>query len=223
MNQHPRVVESRNRPLRAVVLTVVVLVALTLAVKSIGFPSFGNPFGTKTVDRSAPPLLKSLTDLARFQAASGTYQVVVDLEKDVSHVPSLIAGERTLFLAQGSVDSYVDFAKLDATTVRTGADGSSVDITLPRAALSAAHVDPGQSRVVSRKRGVLDRIGGIFEDDPTSERELYRKAQDEMSGAANSSGLTERAEQNTRTMLTNLLKPLGYTDVRVHFVDDVRP
>lgn len=223
MSQHPRIVRSRDRTVRAVVLTVVVIAVLTLAVRSIGFPSFGNPFGTKTVDRSAPPLLRSLTDLARFQAASGTYQVVVDLEKDVSNVPSLIAGERTLFLAQGSVDSYVDFSALNDKTVRASADGRSVDITLPRAALSPARVDPTQSRVVSRKRGVLDRIGGIFEDDPTSERELYTRAQDDMTGAATSSGLTERAEQNTRTMLTNLLKPLGYADVRVHFVDDPRP
>ncbi len=44
-----------------------------------------------------------------------------------------------------------------------------------------------------------------------------------MTDAARSSGLTDRAEQNTRETLTKLLGPLGYTQVRVTFADDVKP
>lgn len=209
--------------MRTIALTIVVIGVLALLVRGIGFPSIGNPFGTETVDRSAPPLLTSLEDLARFQAASGTYQVIVDLEKDVKRVPSLVAGERTLFLAQGSVDAYVDFTGLGASSVEVSADGTRVDITLPPAALSEARVDPKNSRVISRDRGVLDRLGGVFSDDPTSDRELFVESQDRMAAAARESGLTDRAEDNTQKMLEGLLAPLGYDDVRITYEDDVRP
>ena len=77
----------------------------------------GLPFGTQTVDRSTPTLLTSLADLERYHAATGSFQVVVDLEKDVRWVPSAIRGERTTFLATGSVDAYVDFRGLSGSAV----------------------------------------------------------------------------------------------------------
>lgn len=222
MSEHPSVVRGRDRRWRGVALTAVVLVLLAIGLQSVRLPSLSNPFGTKTVDRTAPVLLTSLTDLARFQAATGSFQVVVDVEKDVGKVPSLVAGERTLFVAQGSVDSYVDFTGMDEDAVTVSADGKRVDIVLPPAALSDARVDPEQSRVVSRQRGVLNRLGGVFSDDPTSERELYLVAQKQMGEAARAGGLRERAEDNTRSMLISLLGTLGYTEVHVEFARDIR-
>lgn len=228
MGEHPSVVRGRDRRRRGVPLTAVILVLLAIGLLAIGLPrlnlpSLSNPFGTKTVDRSAPVLLTSLTDLARFQAATGSFQVIVDDEKDVGNVPSLVAGERTLFVAQGSVDSYVDFTGIGKDAVTVSADGKRVDVVLPPAALSDVRVDPEQSRVYSRQRGLLDRLGGVFSDDPTSERELYLAAQRQMGEAAKAGGLQERAEDNTRSMLTGLLGTLGYTDVRVEFSPEVRP
>ncbi|MEX2290445.1 MAG: DUF4230 domain-containing protein [Mycobacteriales bacterium] len=226
MAEHPSVVRGRDRRWRSVSLTAVVVVLLAIGLQSVNLPSLpslSNPFGTKTVDRSAPVLLTSLADLARFQAATGSFQVIVDIEKDVGKLPSLVAGERTLFVAQGSVDAYVDFTGIGKDAVTVSADGKRVDVVLPPAALSDARVDPEQSRVYSRQRGVLDRLGGVFSDDPTSERELYLAAQTQMGEAAKAGGLQKRAEDNTRSMLTGLLGTLGYTDVHVAFSPDVRP
>ncbi len=226
MREHPRVVRGRDRRLRSVALTAVVLVLLAIGLQSVNLPSLpslSNPFGTKTVDRSGPVLLLKLTDLARFQAATGSFQVIIDDEKDVPNVPSLVAGERTLFVAQGSVDAYVDFTGIGKDAVTVSADGKRVDIALPPAALSDARVDPELSRVYSRERGVLDRLGGVFSDNPTSERELYLAAEKKFGEAAKAGGLQKRAEDNTRSMLTGLLGTLGYTDVNVEFSPDVRP
>lgn len=44
-------------------------------------------FGTTSVDRSGPAVLKSIQDLGQFEAASGYYELVVDVEKDVKPVP----------------------------------------------------------------------------------------------------------------------------------------
>ncbi len=181
------------------------------------------PFGTETRDRSGPVLLTSLRDLARFQAASATLQQVVDLEDDVRLVPSVLAGQRTLFLAYGTVDASVEFGGLDGDAVTVSDDRRSARIVLPAAVLSEARVDLERSRLLSRDRGVLDRIGGIFSDAPTSEGPVLRAAQQQIGAAARDSDLQQRAEANTRAMLVGLLGTLGYTDVQVEFSPEVRP
>ena len=45
-------------------------------------PSFPNPFASETVDRSRPAVLESLRDLSEYRAASGHFEVIVDLERD---------------------------------------------------------------------------------------------------------------------------------------------
>ena len=213
----------RGAPVTAVVLGLLAAALLATGLLRVDLPSLSNPFAAKTVDRSGPVLLTALSDLARFEAASGSFQVVLDVEKDVPRVPSLVAGERTLFLAQGSVESYVDFTGIGDDAVEVSADGKRVDVVLPPAALSAVRVDPEQSKVLTRERGVLDRLGGVFSDNPTSERELYLAAERRIREVAEAGGIQERAEDNTRAMLTGLLGTLGYTDVRVEFRPDVRP
>jgi hypothetical protein len=145
--------------------------------------------------------------------------VVVDVEKSSRGIPLLIKGERTLFVAAGSVDAEVDFSTLDQGAIKVSGDGSRVEITLPRARLTEARIDPDKSRVFSRERGLLDRLGSVLSDNPSSERELYRLAQDKIEAAARESDLVARAEQNTRAMLQGMLRPLGYTDVTVTFRD----
>ena len=72
--------------------------------------------------------------------------------------------------------------------------------------------------VVSRDRGLLDRLGSVFSDTPTGERELQLAAQEKMKAATAASDLSGRAEQNTRKMLETLLGSLGFTSVTVTFV-----
>jgi Protein of unknown function (DUF4230) len=212
----------RRLPAGAIAAAVVLLVAL-LAVSSLGnlrwWPSFPNPFGARQVDRSPPVLLEAIEDLEVFKAATGNFQVVVDLEEGSRGIPLVIKGERTLFLAGGSVDAEVDFSTLDEGAIKVSADGQRAEITLPKARLTQARVDPAQSRVFSRERGLLDRLGSVLSDNPTSERELYQLAQARMQTAAAQSDLLARAEQNTRAMLESMLRSLGYTEVIVTFRD----
>ena len=180
-------------------------------------PSFGNPVHQQTVDRTGPALMNALTDLHEYRAARGTFSVVVDLEHDTKYVPSTISGSRTTYVAQGSVDGIVDFATLGAGAVQAAPDRSSVTITLPRPTLGETVLDPSQSRVVGRQRGVLDRIGGAFADSPTSEREVQALAQRKLDGAARDSDVLSRAADSTRAMLTGLARSFGYQNVTVVF------
>jgi hypothetical protein len=212
----------RRLPAGAIAAAVVLVLALLVAGGVSGlrlWPSFPNPFAARQVDRSQPVLLKAIEDLSLYKAASGNFQVVVDLQEGSRGVPLLIKGQRTLFVAAGSVDAEVDFSNLKGEAIKVSPDGTRVDISLPHARLTPARVDPEQSRVIARERGVLDRLGSVLSDNPTSEGQLYRLAAAKMQAAAAQSDLTSRAEQNTRAMLVSMLRSLGYREVTVRFRD----
>ena len=210
---------SRVRLVAGIVLALVLVVAVSGLSGLRLWPSFPNPFAARRVDRSPPVLLKTIEDLKVFKAASGNFQVIVDLEESSRGIPLIVKGQRTLFLAGGSVDAEVDFSAIDQGAIKVSEDGRRAEITLPRARLTPARVDPEQSRVVSRDRGLLDRLGSVLSDNPTSERELYRLAAQRMQAAADESDLKARAEQNTRAMLESMLRSLGYEEVTVTFRD----
>ena len=181
-------------------------------------PGLGNPFGTETVDRSGPAVLKSIENLRDFRAASGHFEVIVDVEKDARFVPSKIKGERVLFVAVGSVDAGVDFTGIEEGAVEVSDDRKSVSLELPPATFREPELDLERSYVYDRDRGAIDRIQSLFGDDTGVEQELYPLAEDKLAAAArDGSGLLARAEQNTRLMLVGLLRSLGFTRVEVRF------
>jgi Protein of unknown function (DUF4230) len=178
----------------------------------------GNPFGTETVDRSGPAVLKSIQNLRDFRAASGHFEVIVDVEQDVRFVPDKIKGERVLFVAVGSVDAAVDFTGIEDGAVDVSRDRERVTLELPPATFRDPHLDLDRSYVYDRDRGVFDRLQALLGDDAGDDSELYRLAEDKLAAAArDNSGLLQRAERNTRTMLVGLLRALGFTRVEVRF------
>jgi hypothetical protein len=180
-------------------------------------PGWANPFQEQVVDRSPAALLVTLRDVSRYTAASGTFQVLVDVEHDTPYVPAVISGERTTFFAVGHVDATVDFASLGPERVVVSPDRESATITLPAPVLAEAVVDPQESRVVGRERGLAQRLAGVFEDSPTGEQELYLLAEEKLEAAAAESDLATRAQDNTRQMLSGLAGSLGYQQVTVVF------
>jgi hypothetical protein len=204
----------RGAVIAALLGAIAVGVFLVLGALS-GLLSF-DPFSTKSVDRSAPVLLKKMADLDQYRAARGTFEVNVDIEEDVNLLPSFIAGERTIFNAVGTVDGMVDFSRLGKDAVVVGTDGA-VTVTLPSPTYSKPVVDPVRSHVADRDRGLVNRLAGVFSDSPTSERDLYVFASKKLDAAARESRLLDRAEANTTTMLKGLLGKAGVANVRVVF------
>lgn len=213
------VVMPRPSRLRALGIAALVVVAVLLGAGRLGdlLPSFPNPFGSETIDRTQPALLQSLADLQEYHAATGNFQVIVDTEEDTRFVPSFIRGERTVYVAAGSVDAVVDFSQLDERSIQVSPDRTSVSIVLPAPTIAEPTVDAERSRVVSRDRGLLDRIGSAFSDNPATERPLVLAAEEKMQEAAAASDLRAKAEENTRAMLEGMMRALGYTDVTVTF------
>ncbi|MGH3647957.1 MAG: DUF4230 domain-containing protein [Micromonosporaceae bacterium] len=197
---------------------VAVLVVVAAAAQLVGLiPQWRNPFAEREIDRSQPVLLERIRDLSRYEAASGEFQVIIDIEKDAPFVPSSVLGERTLFVAAGSVDAYVEFSGIDKGAIRVSEDGKRATVRLPHAQLEPVNLDHSRSYVYEQQRGVLNRVGDLLSGNPRSEQRLYQLAEAKIGKAAARSKLTAQAETNTRTMLVGMLAQLGYTTVTVEF------
>jgi hypothetical protein len=202
--------------LKTIVAATTAVVVLALVAAFAGFPSFGNPFASKTEVRDHAALLQSLEEIAELRAATGEYQVVIDIEESTRFVPGFLKGERTTFLAQGSVDALVDLGELDDDSVIVAEDGS-VTVLLPPARLAPPVVDHEASGVLNRNRGVLDRMGGVFSGEPTSDKGLYLEAERRLAEAAAESDLLATGEANAAATVEQLLRDAGIERVRVLF------
>jgi hypothetical protein len=162
-------------------------------------------------------LLERIRELSRYHAARGEFQVVIDLEKDAPFLPSAVLGERTLFVAAGSVDAYVDFSAIGKGAIRVSDDGRNATVRLPHARLDKVNLDQERSYVFETRQGVLNRLGDLVTGSRSNEQRLYVLAERKILAAAERTDLDRQAEQNTRSMLVGLLGSLGYSTVTVRF------
>jgi hypothetical protein len=198
----------------AALAAIAVLLLVLSAVQLL--PQLRNPFHTTTTVRSQPPLLKSITSLSRYEAASGTFQVVVDLSSQTAFLPSFIAGSETLFVADGTVIAYVNFAGLKGSAIKVTA-GHAVTISLPNAQLEPAVLNVRQSYVFAKQEGLVNRVADFFSGNPNSQQAVYILAQQRIQSAARTSTLRADAQRNTTAMLDSMLASLGYTHVTVSY------
>ncbi len=194
-----------------------VLVIAMVATNLVGLWHFSNPFASRTKDRSQPTLLLSIQDLARFEAASGNFQVIIDVQEDKKYIPDILFSKRSLFVAAGSVNAYVDFSNISQGDIQASTDQKTVTVHLPAPALEPARLDVGKSYVYAEQEGLINKLGDLFGGDPNKLQELYQLAAQKISAAAADSGLQQRAADNTKEMLTQLLKSLGYTAIDIEF------
>jgi hypothetical protein len=195
---------------------VALVVVVALGAKLTGlWPSLHNPFASKKTDRSQPALLLSIQDLSRFEAASGNFQIVIDVQKDRSYIPDIIFNDRTLFVAAGSVDAYVDFSHIGSGDIKDSADHKTATISLPAPQLEPANIDTSKSYVFAQQRGLWNRLTGAVDNDPNKMQELYKLGTQRITDAAKASDLAERAGENTKKMLEQLLRSLGYTTITI--------
>ncbi|MER5625549.1 DUF4230 domain-containing protein [Streptosporangium sp. NPDC002544] len=208
----------RRRRWRFLAGLLVVMVLLVVGARLTW--SWLNPFGEATIDRSQPVLLESIHNLSRFEAATGNFQVVVDLEKDAAFLPDAIKGSRTLFVGAGGVDAYVDFGGIGNGGLTVSPDRTEVTVRLPRAQLEKPNLDNKRSYVYAQQRGLLDRVEDFLSSSPSDQQELYVLAEKKIAEAALASDLRNRADQNTKIMLEGMLKGLGFEKVIVKFADE---
>jgi len=194
----------------AILVVVVVLSAVHL------LPHLRNPFAETTTVRAEPVILKTITALSRYEAASGTFQVVVDVTQR-SSLPAFLEGSQTLFVGEGTDIAYVDFSHLNSQAIQVSADRAAVTVNLPKAQLEPAVLNISQSYVFAVQEKLFNRIGNFFGGNPNSQQQVYVLAQQKIQAAAGHSPLLAQAKTNTRSMLTSMLHSLGFNRVTVEF------
>ena len=194
----------------AALVLIVVLSAVHL------LPHLRNPFAETTTVSTEPVILKSITALSRYEAASGSFEVVVDVTQH-SSLPSFLEGSQTLFVGEGTDIAFVDFSQLKAQAIQVSADRTAVTVSLPMPQLEPAVLDLSQSYVVAVQQGLFNRIGNFFGGNPNSQQQVYIAAQQKIGTAARHSPLLAEAERNTRGMLTGMLSTLGFRRITVNF------
>lgn len=134
---------------------------------------------------------------------------MIDDEHDVPWVPGFVAGKRSLFVAAGTVDAYVDFSGLAAGDLTLADDGKSVEIRLPEAELDKPNLDQDRTYLVSQDRGIINRYADALST--ADQSDLYQRAEQKLASAAKKSELAQQAEANTKAMLIGLCRSLGIT------------
>ena len=153
----------------AAIVAVVVLILVLSAAHLL--PQLRNPFAQTTTVSSQPVILKSITELSRYEAASGSFQVVVDLTKR-RLLPSFLAGSETLFIGQGTDIAYVDFARLKSRAITMYANRSGYGHAAEGAAGTgrAQRTSPTSS---PSSRVCSTAIGNFFSGNPNSQQQAY--------------------------------------------------
>jgi Protein of unknown function (DUF4230) len=220
-SQEPARPPRRGRIGRAIgwaVALAAALIAVVLVLSTVHLlPQFRNPFAETTTDRSSPAVLKSISSLSRYEAASGSFQVVVNLDRHVSWLPSFVEGTQTLFVGEGTDIAFVDFSRLKGNAIKVSRNRRTVTIQVPPARLEPAALNVKRSYVFAQQQGLLTRIGNFFSGNPNSQHQVYVVAQRKIQTAARQSALLVQAQRNTRAMLTGLLHSLGFKTITVTF------
>ena len=191
--------------------------AAVLLLASFGLP---NPFGTTTTEGDDAVALAAVEDLARFEAAQGRFTTVVDRDQDADYLPDFLMGERVVFMAEGEVEATVELSGLTESGIEVSEGGDTVTVHVPHPRLSEPRLDPDATRVVTRERGLFDRVGdALTSGEPSPDQALYQRAAEKVAVAAEGSELKERARENTERFLTDALGEAGFEEVVVVWGD----
>ena len=206
----------RNSPSRAggFLIGAAFTFTLFIALGALAVAVF-DPFGSRTVDRSGPAVLEQVRDLQDFTAAEAEFVQDVDIENDVRFVPGFVAGERVVAMATGTVEATVDFSGLDEDSVTVSTDGKSISLLLPEPVLGDADVDESATRIISRQRGIVDRVADAAASNPFDDAEVYEAAAQKLNEAAADTDLVATARDNTEEWLETFLAAAGFDTVVV--------
>jgi hypothetical protein len=210
-----RLVKERTGLGPAATISLAVIALCLVGLLLFGVLNALDPFGHETVDRSGPALLQRIRKLEEFNAAEANFTQDVDLENDAKYLPSFIKGERVTALVTGKVRATVDFGALNDRSIEVSEDRRTIRLTLPDPVLQNADVEGSSTKILSRDRGIVDRLGDVFSANPVDDAPLYKAAEKKLEAAAAKSDLSEQARTNTERWLRTFLGAAGFDNVEI--------
>jgi hypothetical protein len=122
---------------------------------------------------------------------------------------------RFLAYSQAKIKAGIDLSKLKADDIRIG--DQSITIVLPQVEVINFSYPPDKFRIdeeVSDTRKFLNKIS--LED----QEKFFQDAETDIRNNLEYMGIVKTTQQHTKTMLTSLLKNLGYREIYISFKSD---
>lgn len=172
-------------------------------------------FEPEPYEEIGPVTITAIRDLAQLTTVETVQYTIVEKGTDEGWL-RWARGDSLRMFAVARIGAGVDLGQLTVRDISVDKDNGVVEIQLPAAVIQ--YVDPDEDATQ-----VLERDVGIFTSgDPGLESDVRRIADEVLVGNAIDEGILEEAEANARSVLTDFLLSVGYTDVVVEF-DDALP
>jgi len=152
-------------------------------------------------------LVTQVRELSRLETAAMRVMHVSTITQTYKMVPDALGGDELTFLATGDVIAGIDLALLQPRDVWREPDGTIV-LRLPPSQILVSRVDNNESRVMSRKTGMLRRA------DMNLESRARQHAEQAIRNEAVRKGILQMASQNGEKKLADFLHTLGAQKVR---------
>jgi hypothetical protein len=160
-----------------------------------------------TFDISSPAVVDKIRQLSRLETVDYSMDKIVGGERQNAYLPDFLVGDKLLLVAHGEVIAGVDLGQLKVGDVVV--KGDAVKVLLPPPELLTTRIDNGRTRIYSRTTGLFANA------DPNLESEVRLTAEQQITQAALSDGILDKAKQNARTSVSALLYGLGFHTVDV--------
>jgi hypothetical protein len=154
-------------------------------------------------------LVTQVRELNRLETASMRVMHVGTITQTYKMVPNALGGDEITFLATGDVIAGIDLGHLRPEDVWRSPDGT-INMRLPPSQILVSRVDNEQSRVLTRKTGVLRRA------DIDLETRARQRAEQNIRAEALKRGILKTASDSGEKKMAELLRTLGF--MRIRFV-----
>lgn len=152
-------------------------------------------------------VVMQVRELARLETASMRVMHVGTIKQTYRMVPNSLGGDEIQFLATGDVIAGVDLSQLAPNDVWREPDGTVV-VRMPPAHILISRVDNRESKVLSRKTGMLRRA------DVDLESRARQFAEQNIRAEALKKGIIPMAQSSAEKKLADLLHKMGAEKVR---------
>lgn len=159
----------------------------------------------KTLDVTT--VVTRVNELSRLETAAMRIVNVSSTTQSYGVVPQMLAGDELTFLAVGDVIAGLDLSMITPKRVSILPDGTLV-MELPPPQILVTRVDNRESRVMSRKTGVLRR------GDVHLESRVRARAEAAIRNEALKRGILQQAKTSGEAKLAEFLRALGAKAVR---------
>lgn len=193
-----------------VVFALLVFWGVRTVISAIPTPGdIASVFEPEPYEEIGPVTITAIRDLAQLTTVESVQYTIVEKGTDEGWL-AWARGDSLRMFAVARIGAGVDLSQLTVRDVTVDENGV-VELSLPAATIQFVDPDEESTQVLERD------VGFFTSGDPGLESDVRRIADEVLVDNAIEEGILDRAETNARSVLTDFLLSLGYSDVVVGF------